>query len=85
MIKHDPCVLQILSKLHSHDKAHSTPHTIYQNLENENLLSYNLTLETTLLDVIIATLGLQFKDVIKIATTCTMLKSSNQVTNIGRI
>ncbi len=35
MIKHDPNVLQIPSRLYSHDKVHSIPHTIYQHLENE--------------------------------------------------
>jgi hypothetical protein len=43
MIKHDPSVFQIPSKLHLHDKLRSIPHTIYLYLENENLLSYNLT------------------------------------------
>jgi hypothetical protein len=64
MIKHDPSILQIPSKLHLHDKVCSTPHTIYRHLENENLLSYNLTWEATLLDVIMMILGLQFKDAI---------------------
>jgi hypothetical protein len=81
MIKHNPNVPQIPSRLHLHDEVHSTPHTIYQHLENENLLSYNLTWEATFLDVIIATLGLQFKDIINIAMPCMMLESSNQVTN----
>jgi hypothetical protein len=40
MIKHDPSVLQIPYRLHLRDKASSTPHTIYQHLENENLMSY---------------------------------------------
>jgi hypothetical protein len=73
MIKHDPSVLQIPFRLHSHDGVHSIPHTIYQHLENENLLSYNLTWET-LLDVIIVTFGLQFKDAINIATPCMMFE-----------
>jgi len=77
MIKHDPNILQIPSKLHSHDKVCSTPHTMYWHLENENLLSYNLTWEATLLDVVIATFWFQFKDVINIAMTCTMLKNNN--------
>jgi hypothetical protein len=36
MIQHDPNVLQIPSKLHLHDKVHSTPHAIYRHLENES-------------------------------------------------
>jgi hypothetical protein len=67
MIKHDPNVLRIPRMLHSCDKVCSTPHTIYQHLENENLLSYNLFWETTLLDVVIGIIKLQFKDVINIA------------------
>jgi hypothetical protein len=82
-ISHDPSILQIPSRLHSHDKAQSIPHAVYQHLENENLLSYNLTWETTPLDVIIASLGLQFKDVINIATPCMMFESNNQVMNVG--
>jgi hypothetical protein len=37
MIKHDPNILRIPYKLHSCDKAHSTPHMIYWHLENEHL------------------------------------------------
>jgi hypothetical protein len=85
MIKHDPNVLQIPSRLHSHDEGRSTPHTIYQHFENVNLLSYNLIWETTFVDVIIATFRLQFKDAINIAMTYMMLKSNNQITNIGLI
>jgi hypothetical protein len=48
-------------------------------------LSYNLTWEVALLDVVIATFALQFKDVINIAMPCTMLENSNQVTNVGQI
>ncbi len=68
MIKHDPSILQIPCRLHLRDKANSTPHTIYQCLENENLMSYNLFSKTTFLNVVITTFGLQFKDVITIAT-----------------
>jgi hypothetical protein len=68
MITHDPRVLQIPYKLHLCEKIHFTPHTIYQHLENEQLLSYNLSREITLLDIIIVTLGLQFKDAINITT-----------------
>jgi hypothetical protein len=82
MIKHDPSIQQIPSRLHSHDEACSTPCAIYQHLENENFLSYNLTWEVTLLDVIITTLGFQFKDVINIPMLCTMLENNNQVTNV---
>jgi hypothetical protein len=84
VIKHDPNVLQIPSKLHLHDETHSTPHTIYRHFENENLLSYNLTWESTLLDVNITTLGFQFKDGINITTPRMIFESNNQVTNIGR-
>jgi hypothetical protein len=76
MIKHDPNIPQILGRLHSCDKTHSTPHTIYGHLENEHLLSENLSMETILLDVVISTLGLQFKDVINVATTWTMFKEA---------
>ncbi len=57
MIKHDPNILQIPYRLHLHDKASSTPDNIYQHLENENLMSYNLFSKTTLLNVVITTLG----------------------------
>jgi hypothetical protein len=73
MIKHDPSVLQIPFRLHSHDGVCSIPHAIYQHFENENLLSYNLTWEA-LLNVITVTFGLQFKDVINIATPCMMFE-----------
>jgi len=83
MIKHDLCVLQAPFRLHSHDEACSTTHTINQRLENENLLSYKLTWEATILYVIIVILGFQLKDVINIATTCMMLENNNQVMNVG--
>jgi hypothetical protein len=67
MIKHDPNVLQIPCSLHSCDEVDSTPDTIYRHLENEHLLSMNLSWETTLLDVIISTFGLQVKYVINIS------------------
>ncbi len=77
MIKHDPNVLQIPCRLHSHDKACSTPRTIYRHFENENLLSYNLFWEITLLEVVMATIRLQFKDAINIAMPWMMLEKSN--------
>jgi hypothetical protein len=39
MIKHDLNILKIPYKLHLCDEARFTPHTVYQHLENENLLS----------------------------------------------
>jgi len=82
MIKHDPNIPWIPYRLHLHDKARSTPHTIYRHLENENLLSYNLFWEATLLDIIIAIIRLQFKDAINIAMPWMMLERNNQVTNV---
>ncbi len=76
MIKHDPNILQIPCKLHQCDEACSTSHAIYQPLENENLLFYNLSWEITLLDVIIIILRLQFKDVINIITLKQCLKET---------
>jgi hypothetical protein len=61
MIKHDPNVLYIPCRLHLCDEVDSTFDTIYQHFENEHLLSMNLFWETTLLDVVILTLGLQFE------------------------
>jgi len=84
MIKHDPSILQIPYKLHSCDKTHYTPHTIYRHLENEHLLSKNLSREVTFLNVIIQTFWLQFKDVINVTTTWMMLKRSNEVMNLGK-
>jgi len=81
MIKHN---LQIPYGLHSCDKANSSPNTIYRHLENKDLFSMNLFWEATLLDVVIPTIGLQFKDVINIATSWMTLKRSNKVTNVGR-
>jgi hypothetical protein len=69
MIKHDLNILQIPSRLHLCDKVRSTPHTIYGHLENEHLLSKNLSREVTLIDVIILIFGLQLKDVINVTTT----------------
>jgi hypothetical protein len=69
MIKHDLNILQIPYRLHLCDKTHSTPHTIYGHLENEHLLSKNLSREASLLDVVISTFGLQFKDVINVIAT----------------
>jgi len=69
MIKHDPNILQIPCRLHLCDKVRSSPHTIYGHLENENLLSKNLSREVTLMDVVILTFGLQLKDVINVTTT----------------
>jgi len=68
MIKHDPNVMQIPYRLHSCDQAHSIPHTVYKHFENENLISYNLSWKTTLLNIVITTFGLQCKDVINITT-----------------
>jgi hypothetical protein len=48
--------VQIPCKLHSCDDAHSIPYTIYQHLENENLLPYNLSWEVIFLNVVIVTL-----------------------------
>jgi hypothetical protein len=58
MIKNDPSILQIPCRLHSRDQARSTSHIVYRHLENENLMSYNLSWKTTLLNVVIMTLGL---------------------------
>jgi hypothetical protein len=58
MIKHDPSVLQIPCRLHSCDEVNSTLDTIYRHLENEHLLSMNLSWEITILDVVISTFGL---------------------------
>jgi hypothetical protein len=69
MIKHDPLILQVSYRLHSCDKANSFPHTIYQQLENEHLLSMNLSWEVTFLNVVIPTFGLQLKYAINIATS----------------
>jgi hypothetical protein len=44
----------------------------------------NLSWEATLLNVVIPTLGLQFKDAINIATSYMMFERSNKVTNVGR-
>jgi hypothetical protein len=85
MIKHDPSIQQILRRLHSCDKTHSTPHIIYGYLENEHLLSKNLSRETTFLDVVISTLGFQFKDVINVTTTWMMFERSNEVMNVGEL
>jgi hypothetical protein len=85
MIKHDPNVLQIPFRLHSCDKANSTPDTIYRHLENEHLLSMNLSWEIILLDVVIPTLGLQLKYVINIATFLMMFERSNKVTDVGKV
>jgi hypothetical protein len=83
MIKHDPSVVQISSKLHLHDEAIPLPTPFIDILKMKTFLSYNLTWELTFLDVIIITLGLQINNVIYIATAYTMLESSNQVTNVG--
>ncbi len=85
MIKHDPSILQIPCRLHSCDKTHSIPHIIYGHLENEHLLSKTYSRKQTFLDVVILTLGLQFKDVINVTTTWTMLEKSNEVTKVGKI
>jgi hypothetical protein len=84
MIKHDPRIWQIPYRLHSCDKTCSTRHIIYGHLENEHLLFKNLFREATLMDVVILTFRLQFKDAINVPTTWMMLERSNQVTNIGR-
>ncbi len=85
MIKHDLSILQIPYKLHSCDKTHSTPHTIYGHLETKHLLSKNLFGEVTLLDVVILILGFQFKDAINVSTIWTMLEKKNEVTNVGKV
>ncbi len=84
MIKHDPNILQIPYSLHSCDEVNSTPNTIYWHLENKHFFSYNLSWETSLLNVVITSFGLQFKDVINISTSWMTLERNNKVTNIGR-
>jgi hypothetical protein len=71
--------------LHSHDGVRAIPHAIYQHPENENLLSYNLTWETIFLDVIIMTIGLQFKDDINIASPCMMLEKVARLRTLGKL
>jgi hypothetical protein len=77
MFKHDQNVPQIPYRFHSHDEPHSIPHAIYRHFENDFFFPYNMTWAIALLDVIITTLGFQFKDVINIATICMMFKSRN--------
>ncbi len=84
MIKHDPTVLQIPYRLHSSDKANSTLDTIYWHLENKHILSMNLSWETSLLVIVIPTLGLKFKDAFNIANSWMTLERSNKVMNVGR-
>ncbi len=84
MITHDPKVLQIPYKLHLCDKTHFIPHTIYQHLELDHLLSYNLSREVAFLDIVIVILGLQFKDAINITTPWMMFERSDKVTNVGK-
>jgi hypothetical protein len=84
MIKHDLNIMQIPSMLHSHDEACSTPHTIYQQLENENLLSYNLIWGNNILKCNHNNSWTSIQGCYHMATTCTMLESNNQVTNVGR-
>jgi hypothetical protein len=85
MIKYDPSILQIPCKLHSCDKTCFAPHIIYGHLENEHLLSNNLSKEATPLDIVISTLGFQFKDVINVTTIRIMFERNNKLTNVGRV
>jgi hypothetical protein len=85
MIKHDLKVVQIPCKLHSCDEARSTPHAIYRHLENESLLFYNLCCEITFLDVVITTLGLQFKDAINLITPKHSLKEVTRLQMLGEL
>ncbi len=83
MIKHAPSILQVPERLHVCDNTHTTPHTIYGHLENEQLLSKNLFKEVAFLDIVIWTFGFQFKD-INVTTAWMMLERNNKVTNVGR-
>ncbi len=85
MIKHDANILQIPCKLHSCDKVDSIPDIIYQHLKNKHLLSQNLSLEAILLDVVIMTIGLQFKVVMNISTSWMTLERCNKVMNVMRV
>ncbi len=58
--------------------------TPFINILNKQFLSMNLSWEATFLDVIIPTLGLQFKDVINIDTSWMIFERNNKVTNVGR-
>ncbi len=58
--------------------------TPFINILNKHFLSMNLSWEATFLDVIIPTLGLQFKDVINIDTSWMIFERNNKVTNVGR-
>jgi hypothetical protein len=83
MVKHDLKFFQVSPKLHSCNKVHFVPNPINQHFEDENLV-INFPWKTTFLDVIIMTHGLQFKEVVNVASLSMMLEQ-NKIMNIWRV
>jgi hypothetical protein len=51
MVKHEPCILEISSWLHVHDKVHTTSRSVYQHLEDVHLI-LDLTRKDVAVDVL---------------------------------
>jgi hypothetical protein len=58
-IKHDPSCLEVATKLHPLHQVKSIPLPMHKHLEKEHFFSKLLSWKTTILDVIITTIGLQ--------------------------
>ncbi len=69
MVKHDPRVFQITFKVHSCNKPNSAPNLVDRHLEKKNFLTRYLAWETTFLNKIVTTFGLQLKDVVNVTST----------------
>jgi hypothetical protein len=59
MIKHDPSCLELPTRLHPFHQVTSTTVSTHKHFEEENFLSELLSWKTTILNVIITTIGLE--------------------------
>jgi hypothetical protein len=59
IIKHDPSCLEVPTRLHLFHQVTSTTISIHKHFEKENFLSRLLYWKTTILNVIITTIGLE--------------------------
>jgi hypothetical protein len=85
MIKHQPTILQITTRLHALHQINPTCWPITQHFKQKHFLPNHLSMETTILDVVIRTPRLKEKYVIHGASsTNIMLKGCNEVLNVGK-
>lgn len=85
MIKNNPSIFQITTKLHSLDQINTIGNTINRHLKEEHLLIWKLSKKTIILNVIVTTFRLEQKNVVNISSIGRMaLEQHNKITNVGK-